>query len=103
MTRILIATAVAVGLAAPLANAQSSTATLQSVEHCRALQQQFEVERQSHVSAKKMAEAQTLYDQGVGLCNTSQQKQGIKSIKTGLEKIGVKTKGIVYSPVYSSH
>jgi FMN-dependent NADH-azoreductase len=103
MTRIVIATAVAMLLVAPLANAKVSTVTQQSVDHCRALQQQFEIGRQGHSTARKMAEAQTLYDQGTGLCNTSQQKQGIKTLKTGLEKIGVKTKGFAYTPVYKSY
>ena len=103
MIRIVIATVVAMGLVALHANAQSSYGTQQSVEHCRALQQQFEIDRQNPTTAKKMAEAQTLYDQGTGLCNTSQQKQGIKTLKTGLQRIGVKPKSIVYSSVYSSH
>ena len=102
MTRTMIATAVAMALVVPLAYGGSYGAQ-QSEEHCKGLQQLFEVERQSHMASKKMADAQTLYDQGTGLCNTEQQKQGIKTLKTGLERIGIKTKGFAYTPVYSSH
>ena len=103
MTRIVIATAVALGLAAPLAHAQSSAGALQAVEHCKNLEQMYEVERPSHMTSKKMSESQALYTQGTGLCNTSQQKLGVKTLKAGLERIGVKTKSIVYSSTYNTH
>ena len=102
MKNIMLATAAAVILSAPLAFAANSNATLAPTpkplktatftlsEQCTALGSQFDKAEASHKSNKNYKEALGLRSEGKSLCTAHKQADGIKKIESALSLIGVK-------------
>lgn len=104
MTKLIIATAAALVLGAPLAlaaNATGSTVTPMKPakthvaasglsERCTALGAQFDKAEAMHKSNKNYKEALTLRSEGKTLCTAHKESDGIKKIESALAKIGVK-------------
>ena len=102
MKNIMLATAAAVILSAPLAFAANSNATLAPTpkplktatstlsEQCTALGAQFDKAEAAHKSNKNYKEALGLRSEGKSLCTAHKQADGIKKIESALSLIGVK-------------
>ena len=102
MKNIMLATAAAVILSAPLAFAANSTATLAPTpkplktatstltEQCTALGSQFDKAEATHKGNKNYKEALGLRSEGKSLCTAHKQAEGIKKIESAPTMIGVK-------------
>lgn len=102
MKNIILATAAAVILSAPLAFAANPTTTLAPApkplktaaatltEQCTALGAQFDKAEASHKTHKDYKEALGLRSEGKSLCTAHKESDGIKKIESALTTIGVK-------------
>jgi hypothetical protein len=102
MKNIILATAAALILSAPLAFAANSTTTLAPgpkplktaaaslSEQCTALGAQFDKAEAAHKTNKNYKEALSLRSEGKSLCTAHKESQGIKKIESALTMIGVK-------------
>ena len=102
MKKIILATAAAVILSAPLAFAANSTTTLTPApkpqkiaatslsEQCNTLGSQFDKAEATHKSNKNYKEALGLRSEGKSLCTAHKEADGIKKIESALTLIGVK-------------
>jgi hypothetical protein len=102
MKNIILATAAAVILSAPLAFAANSTATLAptpkplktaaatTTERCTALGAQFDKAEATHKANKNYKEALGMRSEGKSLCTAHKEADGIKKIESALTLIGVK-------------
>jgi hypothetical protein len=102
MKNIILATAAAVILSAPLAFAANSTATSAPTlkplktaattlsEQCTALGAQFDKAEATHKTNKNYKEALGMRSEGKSLCTAHKQSDGIKKIESALTLIGVK-------------
>ena len=101
MNKTLIAATALLVFGAPIAFAANSANMLRPAasgeqiaemtpsEHCTALEEQFTKEQANHKSAKELAQAQTLYQDGMALCKADKHKEGIQRIQDGLKLMGV--------------
>jgi hypothetical protein len=102
MRKLIVATAAAMFLGAPLALAASTTTTTapaktQKVhvaadltQRCTELGTQFDKAEATHKTHKHFKEALALRDEGKTLCNSHKENDGIKKIESALTMIGVK-------------
>jgi ABC-type molybdate transport system substrate-binding protein len=102
MKKIVLATAAAIILSAPLAFAANSTSTATPApkplttaaaslsEQCTTLGAQFDKEEASHKSHKNYKEAVSLRKEGKSLCTAHKEAEGVKKIESALTMIGVK-------------
>ena len=101
MRNIILATAAAVILGAPLAFAANSTATLSPApkplktaaslsEQCTALGAQFDKAEATHKGNKNYKEALGMRSEGKSLCTAHKEADGVKKIESALTLIGVK-------------
>lgn len=106
MKNLMLATAAALVLGAPLALAASTAATQPLMtshqqgarpvaastlsERCTALGQQFDKVEMQHKGDKNYKEALALRSEGKSLCAAQKDAEGIKKIESALTKIGVK-------------
>jgi hypothetical protein len=102
MKNIILATAAAVILSAPLAFAANSTSTLAPApkplktaaaslsEQCTALGAQFDKAEATHKTNKNYKEALGMRSEGKSLCTAHKEAGGIKKIESALTLIGVK-------------
>jgi hypothetical protein len=102
MKNIILATAAAVILSAPLAFAANSTPTLAPVpkplktaastltEQCSALGAQFDKAEATHKTHKNYKEALGMRSEGKSLCTAHKETEGVKKIESALTLIGVK-------------
>ena len=102
MKKLILATAAAVILSAPLAFAANATATLAPApkplktaaaslsEQCTALGAQFDKAEATHKGNKNYKEALGLRSEGKSLCTAHKEVDGIKKIESALTLIGVK-------------
>src|SRR5688572_28239307 len=100
MKNIILATAAAVILSAPLAFAANSTATLApapkplktaaatTTERCTALGAQFDKAEATHKANKNYKEALGMRSEGKSLCTAHKKADGIKKIESALTLIG---------------
>ena len=86
MRNIILATAAAVILSAPLAFAAASTLS----EQCTALGAQFDKAEATHKTNKNYKEALGMRSEGKSLCTAHKEADGIKKIESALTMIGVK-------------
>ncbi len=101
MKRTLIAASTLLVFGAPIAFAANSANTLRPAagsellaemtpeEHCTALEEQFTRELANHKSAAELAQAQTLYQDGMALCKVHKHQEGMRKIQDGLKLMGV--------------
>ena len=101
MKKIMLATAAAVILSAPLAFAADAatlapapkplkTAAASLPEQCTALGAQFDKAEATHKTHTNYKEALGLRSQGKSLCGAHKESEGIKKIESALTMIGVK-------------
>ena len=108
MKKLIIATAAALLLGAPLALAANTTttnsttattttttkpkpvATTNLSEQCTSLGSQFDKVEAQHKTDKNYKQALSLRSEGKSLCNSHKQSMGIKKIESALTMIGVK-------------
>ena len=100
MMKIILATAAAVILSAPLALAANATlapapkplktAASSLSEQCTALGTQFDKAEATHKGNKNYKEALGLRSEGKSLCTAHKESDGIKKIESALTMIGVK-------------
>jgi hypothetical protein len=107
MNKLIIATAAALLLGAPLALAANTTtsnstapaatttkpkpvATTNLSEQCTSLGAQFDKAEAQHKTDKNYKQALSLRSEGKSLCNSHKQSMGIKKIESALTMIGVK-------------
>jgi hypothetical protein len=105
MRQLIIATAAAFLLGAPLALAASTSTptmapnakpTIHHVaatnlsEQCTTLGQQFDKAEATHKNAKNYKEALGLRSEGKSLCTAHKEADGVKKIESALTMIGVK-------------
>ena len=102
MKKIILATAAAMILSAPLAFAANSTATLAPSpkplktaassleEQCTALGAQFDKAGATHKTHRNYKEALSLRNEGATLCGTHKEEEGIKKIESALTMVGVR-------------
>ena len=99
MKSIILATAAAVILSAPLAFAASTTtpapkpvktAATSLTEQCTALGAQFDKAEATHKGNKNYKEALGMRSEGKSLCTAHKEPEGIKKIESALTMIGVK-------------
>jgi hypothetical protein len=105
MKQLIIATAAAFLLGAPLALAASNGTTTLTPnakptthrvvaanlsEQCTALGQQFDKAEATHKNAKNYKEALGLRSEGKTLCSAHKEADGVKKIESALAMIGVK-------------
>ena len=100
MKNIILATAAAVILSAPLAFAANAatalapkplkTAAASLPEQCTALGAQFDKAEATHKTHKNYKEAFGLRSEGKSLCTAHKEADGIKKIESALSLIGVK-------------
>src|SRR5262245_46741138 len=105
MRKLIVATAAAMFLGAPLALAASTTATTPTnpakpaktvhvaadlTQRCTALGTQFDKAEDAHKTSKHFKEALALRDEGKTLCNSHKEADGVKKIESALTMIGVK-------------
>ena len=100
MKNIILATAAAVILSAPLAFAASptlaptpkplKTAASTLTEQCTALGAQFDKAEATHKTNKNYKEALGMRSEGKSLCTAHKEADGIKKIESALTLIGVK-------------
>lgn len=100
MNKIILATAAAVILSAPLAFAANTTmaptpkplktAASTLSEQCAALGSQFDKAEATHKNNKNYKEALGLRSEGKNLCTAHKEADGIKKIESALTMIGVK-------------
>ena len=102
MKNIILATAAAVILSAPLAFAANSTTTPAPApkplkiaasrlsEQCTALGSQFDKAEATHKNNKNYKEALGLRSEGKSLCTAHKEADGVKKIESALTLIGVK-------------
>lgn len=101
MNKTLIAATALLVFGAPIAFAANNANTLRPAvggeqiaamtpsEHCTALEEQFTREEANHKSAKELAQAQTLYQDGMALCKAHKHQEGMRKIQDGLKLMGV--------------
>jgi hypothetical protein len=110
MRKLIVATAAALLLGAPLAFAANTTTTTTTPttstttskpatkpvaslsEECTSLGSQFDKAEAQHKSDKNYKEALSLRHEGKSLCSSHKQSMGIKKIESALAMIGVKPK-----------
>ena len=103
MKKLIIATAAAVLLGAPLALAANTTSTTMPAQpaktkvaasslsqQCTSLGQQFDKVELKHKSDKNYKEALALRSEGKSLCTSHKEADGVKKIESALTMIGVK-------------
>jgi hypothetical protein len=100
MKKLILATAAALVLGAPLALAANTAATMPTKpvktaasslsEQCTALGTQFDKAEATHKNAKNYKEALGLRSEGKSLCSAHKESDGIKKIESALTMIGVK-------------
>lgn len=104
MNKLIIATAAAVILGAPLALAANTTggaampinpgrthlAASNLSERCTALGTQFDKAEATHKNNKHYKEALAMRSEGKNLCSAHKEADGIKKIESALTMIGVK-------------
>ena len=102
MKKLIIATAAAFILGAPLALAAGTTSTTvmptkpvktaasSLSEQCTTLGAQFDKAEATHKNAKNYKEALGLRSEGKSLCTAHKETDGIKKIESALTMIGVK-------------
>jgi hypothetical protein len=100
MKSIILATAAAVILSAPLAFAASTTTTTAPkplktaatslTEQCTALGAQFDKAEATHKGNKNYKEALGMRSEGKSLCTAHKEADGVKKIQSALTLIGVK-------------
>jgi hypothetical protein len=102
MKKLIIATAAALVLGAPLAFAantmttpapkpQKTTVAASSLsDQCTALGTQFDKAEATHKSNKNFKEALAMRNEGKTLCTSHKETDGIKKIESALTMIGVK-------------
>jgi len=106
MKKLIIATAAALVLGAPLALAANTTATINPSkppkqhethvtasslsDRCTALGAQFDKAEATHKTSKNYNEALGLRSEGKSLCSAHKETDGIKKIESALSMIGVK-------------
>lgn len=104
MRKLIVATAAAMFLGAPLALAASTTTTATTpvkpakavhvaadlTQRCTDLGTQFDKAEATHKTNKHFKEALALRDEGKTLCNSHKETDGIKKIESALTMIGVK-------------
>ena len=102
MKKIILATAAAVILSAPLAFAANATTTLAPApkalktaastltEQCTALGAQFDKAEATHRSHRNYKEALGLHSEGKSLWTAHKEEAGVKKIESALTMIGVK-------------
>jgi hypothetical protein len=104
MKKLIIATAAALVLGAPLAFAANTTtmpttapkvhkttvAASSLSDRCTALGTQFDKAEATHKTMKNYKEALNLRTEGKTLCNSHKETDGIKKIESALTMIGVK-------------
>jgi hypothetical protein len=100
MKNVILATAAAVMLSAPLAFAANTTTTAAPKplkvaasslsEQCTALGSQFDKAEATHKSNKNYKEALGLRSEGKSLCTAHKEADGVKKIESALTLIGVK-------------
>ena len=102
MKKIVLATAAAVILSAPLAFAANTTTTVAPApkpiktaasslsEQCTSLGAQFDKAEATHKTNKNYKEALGMRSEGKSLCTAHKESEGIKKIESALTLIGVK-------------
>jgi hypothetical protein len=100
MKRLIIATAAAFVLGAPLALAANTTMPTKPTKthvaasspsgRCTALGTQFDKAEATHKTNKNYKEAQALRKEGKSLCSAHKETDGVKKIESALTMIGVK-------------
>jgi hypothetical protein len=100
MKKLIIATAAAFILGAPLALAANTTLTptpkpLKTAaaslsEQCTSLGAQFDKAEATHKNAKNYKEALAMRSEGKSLCTAHKEADGVKKIESALTLIGVK-------------
>lgn len=103
MRKLIVATAAAMFLGAPLALAASTTTTTTTTapaktqkvaadltQRCTDLGSQFDKAEATHKTNKHFKQALALRDEGKTLCNSHKETDGIKKIESALTMIGVK-------------
>jgi len=102
MKKLIIATAAALVLGAPLAFAANTTMTPTTTpkpqkvaassltDQCTALGTQFDKAEATHKSNKNFKEALAMRNEGKTLCSSHKETDGIKKIESALTMIGVK-------------
>jgi hypothetical protein len=102
MKKIVLATAAAVILSAPLAFAANTTTSATPApkplktaassldEKCTALGAQFDKAEATHKSNKNYKEALGMRSEGKSLCTAHKETDGIKKLESALTLIGVK-------------
>ena len=105
MRKLIVATAAAMFLGAPLALAASTTTTTTTTapaktqkvhvaadltQRCTDLGSQFDKAEATHKTNKHFKEALAMRDEGKTLCNSHKETDGIKKIESALTMIGVK-------------
>ncbi|HSE74451.1 MAG TPA: hypothetical protein VLB05_08055 [Dongiaceae bacterium] len=113
MRKLIVATAAALLLGAPVAFAANTTASTTTTttpttstttskpatkpvanlsEKCTSLGSQFDKVEMEHKSDKNYKQALSLRSEGKSLCSSHKQSMGIKKIESALTMIGVKPK-----------
>jgi hypothetical protein len=98
MKKLIIATAAAFILGAPLALAANTTLTPKPLktaaaslsEQCTSLGAQFDKAEATHKSNKNYKEALAMRSEGKSLCTAHKEADGVKKIESALTMIGVK-------------
>lgn len=104
MTRLILATAAAVMLGAPLALAANTTAGTTThttkapanmSERCSALDAQFQQMEATHTdkTAKYYQDAYALYREGTSMCNSNKQTAGVKYLNSAVKILEAHPKG----------